>query len=259
MRGPAGISLGGRLRLWLWSLGLQGSWNPQRMQNLGLLAVLVSWRRRVPHDLEGDRHFCRRYYEFFNTNPYLANYLVGGIIHLEESARRGQELPPTLARTFRDTLGRALGGIGDQLFWMGLRPMIALAGCLLALMGWWQAALAVTGLFALGQLVLRWVSLERGLALGMGLADVLASPRWHRAVAWVRRSGMVLAGGLAGIYFLKLQAVAQAMDASMLVIGGAVGMGLPLLLRRRPPGEFLILAAFVLALLLSFAIPGSGG
>jgi hypothetical protein len=93
----------------------------------------------------------------------------------------------------------------------------------------------------------------------MGLADVLASPRWHRAVAWVRRSGMVLAGGLAGIYFLKLQAVAQAMDASMLVIGGAVGMGLPLLLRRRPPGELLVLVAFVLALLLSFAIPGSGG
>ncbi|HPF71090.1 MAG TPA: PTS system mannose/fructose/sorbose family transporter subunit IID [Candidatus Krumholzibacteria bacterium] len=248
-----------RLRVWLWSLGLQGSWNPQRMQNLGLLATLVAWRSRRPHDLEDDRHFCRRYYEFFNTNPYLANFLVGGLIHLEQQAAAGQTPPPGLIRMFRDSLGRALASLGDQLFWMGLRPAFTLALCLLGLIGWWWAALGLVVCFAAGQLVLRWISLEQGLRLGMDLVDVVSARGWHRAVALVRRSGMILAGALGGLYVLRLQDVAASVDASLLIMGAAFGMVVPLVLRRRLPGEFLMLLAFGLALALTFAIPESGG
>lgn len=248
-----------RLRIWLWSLGLQGSWNPQRMQNLGLLAVLVSWRRCGRPDPETDRLFCRRYYEFFNTNPYLANFLIGGLIRLEQERLAGSPVPSGLAQTYRDSLGRALASIGDQLFWMGLRPALALAICLLGLAGWWPAVLVLIALFAAGQLTLRWVSLSRGLALGMDLVDVLASPVWHRTVAIVRRVGMVLAGLLIGFYLVRLQDVAEAMDASLLVLGAMLGLGLPLVLRRRLSGEMLILVACVLAFALTFAIPQVGG
>jgi len=256
---PGRLGRADRLRIWLWSLGLQGSWNPQRMQNLGLLATLLAWRRRLPTESEDDRLFCRRYYEFFNTNPYLANYLVGGLIRLEQERRAGNPPPPGLVQTYRDSLGRALASLGDQLFWMGLRPALALAVCLLALLGWWPAVLGLMAVFAAAQLTLRWISLGRGLALGMDLVDVLAAPGWHRAVAAVRRTGMLLAGLLAGVYFLKLQTVAASLDASLLVLGGAVGMGLPLVLRRRLPGEVLVLAGWLLAFLLSFALPQAGG
>ena len=83
MRRPAGIlPRGMHWRIFLASLGLQGSWNPQRMQNLGLLATLLGWLRGLPRDVERDSRFCRRYYDFFNTNPYLANYLIGGLLRL---------------------------------------------------------------------------------------------------------------------------------------------------------------------------------
>ena len=209
-RTPGRLGRGERLRIWLWSLGLQASWNPQRMQNLGLLASLVSWLRRQATDLESDRRFCRRYYEFFNTNPYLANFLIGGLIRLEQERLAGGPLPDGLARTYRDSLGRALASLGDQLFWLGLRPALAMAICLLGLAGWWPAVLAVIAVFAAAQLTLRWVSLGRGLDLGMDLVDVLASPVWHRAVAVVRRVGMVLAGLLIGSYLVRLQDVAEA-------------------------------------------------
>ncbi len=171
----------------------------------------------------------------------------------------GSEVPTGLARTYRDSLGRALASIGDQLFWMGLRPAVALAICLLGLAGWWPAVLALIGVFAAAQLTLRWISLGRGLALGMDLVEVLASPVWHRAVATVRRIGMVLAGLLIGFYLVRLQDVAEAMDASMLVLGAMLGLGLPLVLRRRLPGEVLILVACLLAFALTFAIPQVGG
>ena len=256
---PGSLGRGDRLRIWLWSLALQGSWNPQRMQNLGLLAALVSWRRRTDAGPEDNRVFCRRYYEFFNTNPYLATFLIGGIIRLEQERGAGGGVPPGMARTFRDSLGRALASLGDQLFWMGLQPAVVLAACLAALAGWWPGALAVFGTFAAGQLVLRWLALGRGLALGMDLVDVVAAGAWHRVVAGVRRAGMILTGILVGSYVVGLQDIAASMDAGVLVLGGALGLGLPVLLRRRPPGEALILAAAVLAVVLSFAIPESGG
>lgn len=256
---PPGPGRGTRLRVWLWSLGLQGSWNPQRMQNLGLLATLVAWRRGVAAGLEADRLFCRRYYEFFNTNPYLANYLVGGLIRLEEERLAGQPVPDGLARTFRDSLGRALASLGDQLFWMGLRPALTLLVALLALSGPWWAPLGVVGAFAAGQLALRWVSLGRGLALGMDLVEVLAARRWHRAIAAVRRAGMGLAGLLLG-HYLFFSPPGAGLPAGLAAAAAAgVGLVLPLLLRRRLPGEVLILVAGLLAVVLSFAIPALDG
>ncbi|MFO7610581.1 MAG: PTS system mannose/fructose/sorbose family transporter subunit IID [Candidatus Krumholzibacteriia bacterium] len=257
--GQPGLGRGTRLRVWLWSLGLQGSWNPQRMQNLGLLAALVAWRRGVAAPLEADRLFCRRYYEFFNTNPYLANYLIGGLIRLEQDRLAGQPLPAGLARTYRDSLGRALASLGDQLFWMGLRPALTLLICLLAVAGPWWAPLGVVGAFAAGQLVLRWVSLGRGLALGMDLVEVLAARRWHRAIAAVRRAGMILAGLLLGYYLFVPQPVGGSPAGLAAAVAAGAGLVLPLLLRRRLPGEVLILAAGALAFALSFAIPALGG
>jgi PTS system mannose-specific IID component len=248
-----------RLRIWLWSLSLQASWNPQRMQNLGLLTVLLSWLRREPRETEQDRVFCRRYYEFFNTNPYLANFLIGGLLRLEQRRCDGEDIPPGFARTFRDSLGRAFASIGDQLFWMGMRPALVLAACLCGLLGQGAAALAIFAAFAAGQLVLRWLSLGRGYRLGMDIVDVLADRRWHLAVAAVHRSGMVLTGVVAGLYLTRVQDVAAAKDVGLLLAGALVGLGLPLLVRRRLPGEILVLVALVLAVALSFAIPQPGG
>ncbi len=256
---PGTLARGDRFRLWLWALGLQGSWNPQRMQNLGLLAALVAWRRRLPRQLESDRLFCRQYYEFFNTNPYLSGYLIGGIIRLEQERAAGGAVPAGLAGTYRDSLGRALASIGDQLFWMGLRPAVVLATSLLALAGAWPAVLAVVAVFAAGQSALRWHGLGRGLALGMDLVEVLALPGWHRAVALVRRVGMVLAGALAGVYLLRVQEVAEVVGGVPLLAAAAAGLVLPLLLRRRLPGEIWVLAACALAFVLTFAIPQVGG
>ncbi len=72
-------------------------------------------------DLEQDRLFCRRYYEFFNTNPYLANFLIGGLVRLEDERAAGPDFPPGTTGTFRQSLGRAFASLGDQLFWLGIQ------------------------------------------------------------------------------------------------------------------------------------------
>jgi mannose/fructose/N-acetylgalactosamine-specific phosphotransferase system component IID len=156
--------------------------------------------------------------------------------------------------TFRDSVGRALASLGDQLFWLGLRPTLVMAICLAGLLGHVTSVLVVIGIFAVGQLLLRWVALRMGHDMGMDIVDLLINPRWHAWIARTKRAGMVLTGMVAGLYLAQVTAAAVVSDRGLLWIGMGLGMGLPVVLNKRLPGELLILAALVLALLLTFAI-----
>jgi len=238
---------------------LQASWNHERMQNLGLLTVMLPWVRTQRRNLNQDRVFCRRYYEFFNTNPYLANFVIGGLVRLEEYRAIAQDTTPGMTAVFRDSLGRAFASLGDQLFWLGIRPAVAMAICLLGLHGRMLEVIGLVGIFAVGQLVLRWRSLDRGYRLGFDLVDVLQHRHWHRGIAIAERSGMLLTGMTAGTYLAMITRPEFPVHDGLLWFGVLSGLSLPMFLRRRLPGELLILVGLGLALLLAFAIFFSRG
>lgn len=248
-----------KLRLFVRSLSLQASWNHERMQNLGLLTTMLPWARNRQRGLTEDRLFCRRYYEFFNTNPYLANFVIGGLVRLEDDRHSGQDTPAGTTAMFRDSLGRAFASLGDQLFWLGIRPALVMAICLLGLHQRMVAVIALVAIFAVGQLVLRWISLDRGYRLGFDLVELLHHRHWHRGIAIAERAGMLLTGMTAGTYLAMVTKPGLPVNDHLLWVGVGLGLGLPILLRRRLPGEGLILVALILALLLAFAVLLTGG
>lgn len=252
-----------RTRVFLRLLALQASWNHQRMQNLGLLACLMPWLQGRPRDPVRDRLFCRRYYEFFNTNPYLAGYVVGGLLRLEQEREGQGGLPRGQAQIFRDSLARALASLGDQLFWLGLRPatllFAALAGLVAGPRALWP--LAGLGLAAVAaQLVWRWRSLGRGYAAGYDIVELLGDRRWHRAITASKRAALFLAAAVLGLLSRRAVEGAACPDApagvalAALVVCAAV----PVLLRRRWAGEFLVLSAAAAAVVLAFALGAQG-
>jgi mannose/fructose/N-acetylgalactosamine-specific phosphotransferase system component IID len=245
---PAGV----RYRLWWRCLGLQAAWNSQRMQNLGLLAALAPWARWRRIDRDECRQLARRYLGFFNTNPYLAPYVVGGLVRLEDERQQGRDVPDSVVTGFRDSLSRACGAIGDELFWLGLRPAFLLLALVLGWIGSWPLALAAVALFALAQLHLRWRGLELGYRLGPSVISVLARPGWHRAVAWSRRLALGLTGFLAGCYFAGGLARDVTPGTGQLVGLVLFGLLIPVIPLRRQTGEiqlwlgFLAMAGWVL-------------
>lgn len=243
-----------RWSLFIRSLTLQASWNHQRMQNLGLLYNVLPWLRRRERLVNKDRNFCRRYYGFFNTNPYLANFLIGGLVRLEEERAADPATTAEFIGTFRDSVGRAFASLGDQLFWLGLRPTLIMLICFAGLLGQISSILIILGLFTASQLVLRWIALGRGYVLGMDIVDLLFDKRWHAWIARTKHAGMVLTGMVIGLYLAQVSDAGVSPGRGMLWIGTGLGMGLPVVLRKRLPGEVMILAALVMALLLTFAI-----
>ncbi len=245
-----GLSQRLQLAVFLRSLALQAAWNPQRMQNLGLLVALLPWARRRGLRLTERRRFCRRYYGFFNTNPYLANFILGGILRLE--AESGVQGPPEdLLRGFQDSLARSFASLGDQLFWLGLQPaLLLLAGLLGLLIGPWTV-LGVFGLFALAEFVLRYRSLAIGHRLGLDIVELLSRPGWHRLIRWTQQASLVLAGIWCGCWLTGLGAGAAGRGDLALVVALLGGVALPLGLRKRCSGEGLLLLVLLLALAIS--------
>jgi mannose PTS system EIID component len=251
---PAKLSGSLRLTIYLRSLSLQASWNGQRMQNLGLLAVMMPWLRAQPRDLTADRLFCRRYYEFFNTNPYLSNFLIGGLVRLEEDRSRGQSIEAGHSGMFRDSLGRAFASLGDQLFWMGVQPALIMGICCFGLAGLTGPIVAGIGVFALFQLGLRWNALGRGYDMGIDIVDLLGHPHWHQAIRVARIAGAITTGLLCGWYLATFSGLDLTGGRALPGIGLSLGWVLPALLRKRLPGEGLLALAAILVLVLAFAI-----
>lgn len=217
------------------------------MQNLGLLASLSPWLRRESLGLEQQRRFIRRHYEYFNTNPYLANFILGGLLRLETDLAAGRGGSGAQIRRFRDTLAPTFAALGDQLFWLGLRPTVLLAAVLLAGAGSPYGALVVVAVSALVPLELRRRALRSGYRLGFDIVELLGHPFWHRAIGATQRAGMILTGVLAGYYFARTIAPEAAAAGYGDSVWLAAGIVLPLLLRKRPPGESLLVGTILLA------------
>lgn len=258
----ARLPWGVRWSVFVRSLALQASWNNQRMQNLGLLVCLLPWLRARPRNPERDRLFCRRYYEFFNTNPYLAGYVIGGLLRLEQEREGAGGLPRGQAQTFRDSLARAFASLGDQLFWLGLRPAAVLLGCVVVVGGGDRGApalAAVALVSVVAQFWWRWFALGHGYASGYALVDLLGDARWHRAIAAAKRATVVLASILAG-WLLRSGWERQAGIPPAAELGILLAaLSLPVLARRRWAGEFMVLGAGALGAALVVAIHALGG
>jgi len=239
-------------RTFLRSLCLQGSWNPQRMQNLGLLVTLLPWLRQAGLSHADGRRFCRRHYEYFNTNPYYANLVVGGLLRLEEENQRGDEDLLPILHGFKNTLGRSLAALGDQFFWLGLQPALLVLASLAAFWGVYTVSLGIIGAFAALQFVARLKALARGYALGLDIADLLAAPGWHRAILTAKRAGAFLTGVLAGSYAARLDIVLRENGDRRLLLCAALALGLSIAMRRRWPGEVKLLMLLPLAVLMTY-------
>ncbi len=248
------MPLGLHLVVFLRSLSLQASWNSQRMQNLGLLVAVLPWLNGRKRSLQEDRRFCKRYFGFFNTNPYLANFVIGGLIRLETDRSEGEDVSEPLLIMFRDSLGRTFASLGDQLFWLGVRPALTMAICLLGMHGRMIPILLLVGIFALYQLGMRWWALGRGYELGMDIVELLDHPHWHRGIKWSKRAGMFMAGMLGACYLTNVPSLVALQGGGLLWAGVLLGFVIPFIMRKRLPGEGILALAAILSLVLAFAI-----
>ncbi|WP_370458900.1 PTS system mannose/fructose/sorbose family transporter subunit IID [Aggregicoccus sp. 17bor-14] len=236
-----------RLRVFFRSLFLQASWNPKGMQNLGLAYAVYPALEELYPEREALERALRRHLVFFNTHPYVAAAIVGGVLFHEQRIASGEE-PPDKVVAFKAALMGPLAALGDGFFWLSLKPAVgALCAALVPLLGVWSAVLFLV-LYNAVHLSLRARLYWLGLSLGDRLVESVARANLPTRGARLRALAAVCAGGIAAWLAATFGAHAGGARAPLLA-GGCLGMGVLayLLVSRRVPSYVVLYLAAALA------------
>ncbi len=229
MSAASSLSRGVLWRVFFRSLFLQASWNPQGMQNLGLVYALFPALEELYPDKAAQEVAVRRHLVFFNTHPYVAAAIVGGVLYHEQRIAQGEE-PPDRVVAFKSALMGPLAALGDGFFWLSLKPAVgAVCAALVPVLHAWAAVLFLV-LYNLVHLTLRARLFWLGLSLGDRLVEAVARANLPSRGAKLRAVAAGSAGGLAawlaaafgtnagGQYALLLWAVCLAVGAASYVL-----------------------------------------
>lgn len=124
-----------RQRVWWRSQFLQGSWNYERMQNMGWAYALIPALKKLYTSPEDRAAALERHMEFFNTHPYVAAPIIGVTLALEEERANGTPIDDKAIQGVKIGMMGPLAGIGDPVFWFTVRPILGALGASLASTG----------------------------------------------------------------------------------------------------------------------------
>ena len=133
--GKLTLSKADRQKVWWRSTFLQGSWNYERMQNLGWAYSLIPALKKLYTKKEDQAAALERHLEFFNTHPYVAAPIIGVTLALEEEKANGAAIDDAAIQGVKIGMMGPLAGIGDPVFWFTVRPILGALGASLALTG----------------------------------------------------------------------------------------------------------------------------
>ncbi|MDR2661153.1 MAG: PTS system mannose/fructose/sorbose family transporter subunit IID [Lactobacillaceae bacterium] len=102
----------------------QGSWNFERMHNLGFAYIMAPAIAKLYSSKEDRASALKRHMEFFNTHPYVASPIFGVTMALEEAKSKGADIDDAAINGAKVGMMGPLAGVGDPIFWGTLRPII---------------------------------------------------------------------------------------------------------------------------------------
>ncbi len=212
------------LRVLARSLFIQAGYNSEGMQSLGLVyALSPALEELYPEPMARTRAF-QRHLVPFNTHPYVAAAIIGGILFHEVRIARGEE-PEQKVNDFKRALAGPLAALGDGFFWLSLRPAVgAVSVASVPLIGAYAGLLFLV-LYNLVHLWARARLFVLGWEKGEQMLDSVASLRAPSWAERLRRVAAAAAGGLASYLALGFGAQERGLAAPLLA-GGCLLLGL---------------------------------
>ena len=168
------------------------------MQTLGFAyAMLPALRRLYPN---GDELTSRinLHLEYFNTQPYLASFILGAAVRLEEGRASGRNRDADV-RGMKAALMAALGALGDSFFWGALKPFAVAAAVAVFLAGLWWAPLVFLVIYNIWHVGLRVWLLFLGYESGGDAVSLVAAFNFTKLARNLKIMSLSLLGGILGM------------------------------------------------------------
>jgi len=234
---------------------IQTSWSFERMQSLGFAyAIEPILRKLYPDQMEYESRM-KLHMSYFNTQPYLASFILGGVVRLEQDRASGRNTAADV-QGLKDALMAPLGALGDSFFWGALKPLAAVVATALLMLGSWWAPLLFLVIYNSWHVGLRCAVLFWGFANGGDAVDLLARYRFTRMAKLFKVISLTVLGGILGTMPAWRPELKPAIDMPGLLLalsGMAFTLTLIVVLRRGSSPVKLMLGLAVFCLALAFA------
>jgi PTS system mannose/fructose/sorbose family IID component len=207
------------------SLFLQSSFNYERMQAAGWLYSLIPGLKVIHKNKEDLKKSMKLHMEFFNTHPFLVNFIQGMVLAMEEN----KEDIDTIRGIKVATMG-PLGGIGDSIFWLTVTPIAAGIGAALSMQYQVAGPLFFILIYVTSQMILRYFLMYYGYKTGVSAIAILKenTKKISRAATIV---GTTVVGALIASFInLNIKTVITAGAAKVEIQEGVIDKIMPKLL-----------------------------
>ena len=175
---------------------LQGSWNYERMQNLGWAYSLIPAIKKLYTNKEDQAAALKRHLEFFNTHPYVAAPIMGVTLALEEEKANGTDIEDAAIQGVKIGMMGPLAGAGDPLFWFTLRPIFLSLGAGLAVSGNVLGPIVFFVLWNVMVAAVKWYTQEFGYRAGTAITADLSGNLLQQVTRGASMMGMFVIGSL---------------------------------------------------------------
>jgi PTS system mannose-specific IID component len=231
---------------------IQASWSFEQMQSLGFAYAIEPVLRKLYPDQAEYESRLKLHLDYFNTQPYLASFILGAVVRMERDRAAGIK-QGTDVQDLKASLMAPLGALGDSFFWGSLKPFAVVIAVALVMAGSWWAPLLFLAIYNIGHIVLRAGALVRGFRSGGDVVDLMASYRFTSRARRFKVISLTVLGGIIGAMPLwrpEFRPVFAVPGMLMAVSGLALALVLVAILRSgsSPVKLMLGLAAGCLAL-----------
>ncbi len=190
------IGTGDLLTVFWRSLLIQASWSYDGMQALGFSYSLAPVLKKLYPDRAEFEARLRLHMEYFNTQPYLAAFILGAVVRLEEERAAGRASAASDTAGLKAALMAPLGALGDSFFWGALKPLAAVIAVALVMVGIWWAPILFLVLYNLWHVGLRLSVLFRGYHSSGDAMALMERYRFTRMTRLFKAISLAVLGGV---------------------------------------------------------------
>jgi mannose PTS system EIID component len=245
------------------SFFLQTVWNFERYLSYGVAFVLLPILKKIYSSTEERSQALSRHLEYFNTHPYMASFVLGAIIRMEEEK---QQLPKARQKQKEEEISALKVGMmgpvaamGDNLFWATVRPYCGLLAVTLVLSSafqvegqFWVIPLLFLIVYNVAHVGIRITGFIQGYRKGDQVVLTLRKYGFQEAIRGLKFASIILLGVL--IVFVNLSDLEKEMGLFLLKLTfftAIVGLFTFVLHRKISPSQ-LFYAVVLFALMLAF-------
>jgi PTS system mannose-specific IID component len=212
-----GIHLGSLLRLFF----VKASRNRKTVDGMGFFFVLAPLLKNLARTREDLVDMAVKHTGYFNTNVFMASYIVGAVENMEWRRSKGENIPSEKIDDFKETLSLLLATRGSFFFRVVLLPLGLTIASLFAIYGSYIGLLVFLVVYNAYHFHYRIGGYITGLTMGEGVSEALLKGVFGKQT-WLRNCAAFVAGVFAAV------ALIEAVDWGGVALGGG-GLALTLI------------------------------